>query len=236
MEPGRPVSSEDLWGVPQQRQDEHLTRSRLGFGTSPGSTSPPPLPPPLRPRPPLDPPARNNRAAVAGAALSVVPLLGMILSILGLSRASALGGAGRSLAAVGLVLSVACTGGEAYAAILLGESSSSADPACVAASTEIQVMQSQLTEVVGSIPTSSRQNVVDDLTSIDKSLVRDQQLATHADVRSALRSTVGDLDGLTSTVIEIEAGNDSAYAATVPELARLHADGQRLGAACGYQT
>lgn len=230
MEPGRPVSSEDLWGVPQQRQDENLTRSKLGFGTSPGSAPPPPP----RPYPLRDPPARNNGAAVAGAALSVVPLLGAILSILGLSRASALGGAGRSLAAVGLVLSVACTGGEAYAAYLLGDSASAADPGCVAASAEFQAMQSRLAEDVRSIPTASPQRVVDDLTSMDKSLAHDQQLATHADVRSALRGTVGDLDGLTSTVIEIEAGDDSAYAATTPELTRLRADGQRLGEACGY--
>jgi hypothetical protein len=230
MEPGRPVSSEDLWGVPQQRQDEHLTRSKLGFGTSPGSVPPP------QPGPPRDPSARENGAAVAGAALSVVPLLGMILSILGLSRASALGGAGRSLAAVGLVLSVACTGGEAYAAYLLGDSASAGDPACVASSAEFQAMQSRLAEDVRSIPTAGPQRVVDDLTSLDKSLAHDQQVATHADVRSALRSTVGDLDGLTSTVIEIEAGDGSAYAATTPELARLRTDGQQLAEACGYSS
>jgi hypothetical protein len=222
------VSSEDLWGVPQPRQDEQLTRSKLGFGTSPGSVTPPPVPV-LR-----DPPARDNGAAVAGTALSVVPLLGIILSILGLSRASALGGAGRSLAAVGLVLSVACTGGEAYAAYLLGVSAGAADPACVAASAQIQAMQTRLTDDVASLPSAGPQRVEDDLASMDGSLTHDQQLATHADVRSALQATVGDLGALTSAVIEIEAGDESAYAATQPELTRLRADGGRLEAACGY--
>lgn len=254
-------SPEDIWGVPRQRPDEQLTRSRLGFGVSPGPGPGPGsdsgsgsgsgcdgsgapatgLGPGTLPETALAPASGpgedddgpRNGAALAGTALSVVPLLGIVLSILGLTRAQVLGGTGRSLAVVGLVLSVACTGGEAYAAYLAVGETHTTDPACVTVSADTQSMQAQLAADVADISTAGPQRAVADLTAMDQSFNQDLRQATHADVRTALRAVAADLGPLTSTVVQIEAGNQSAIAATAPELTRLRNDGRHLDEVCG---
>ena len=75
---------------------------------------------------------QTNRVALAGVIFSVLPLLGLIFSIIGLSKASVLGGAGRTAATVGIALSLVFAGVYGLGIYKI-VSSTNADPGCVAA-------------------------------------------------------------------------------------------------------
>src|SRR5579859_7672800 len=57
---------------------------------------------------------RRNPFSVVGAVLSFVPLVGLVLSVVGFFRSRTRGGVGRTLAFVGIVLSILFGGAETY--------------------------------------------------------------------------------------------------------------------------
>lgn len=189
------------------------------------------------------PSARRNGAAVAGAALSVVPLVGMALSILGLTRAHALGGAGRTVATVGLVFSLALTLGEGFAVYELGKPSAPADPACVTTRAEVDALQQRLADDASALsaaqaagdPTTAdaaASTLVTDLRAVKSSLDRGVGEAKHADVRVGIQAFDADLGTLISAVRQIAAGGQSAQGELQAAEVRLGADGRSIDALC----
>ena len=87
----------------------------------------------------LDGPQGSNRVAVAGAVASIIPPIGLCLSIAGLVR-SKTAGAGRTTAAVGLVLSLVFGVGYGFAISHAGGAGGS-DPACATAQTTLNSIQ-----------------------------------------------------------------------------------------------
>lgn len=187
------------------------------------------------------PPARSNTTAVAGAALSIVPLVGLILSILGLVRAQILGGAGRTLATIGLLLSLAFTVGEGVAAYELTRPSRDVDPACVAAQSAADAVQARLVQDVTTL-TSARSAgdpavvnaVVADLSAVKSALDRDIARATHSDVRANLQTFDTDLGAMIATMNQLASGQVQA---ALPQLEveelNLRADAQGVNDLCG---
>jgi hypothetical protein len=189
------------------------------------------------------PSARSNTAAIAGAALSVVPILGMIVSILGLTRAQTLGGAGRTVATVGLVLSVVFTAGEAFAVYELG-GSAPADPACVATQTDVDALQGRLSGDAAALAkdqasgdkaasTAAASALVIDLRSVKSALERNVGQATHANVRAGIQTFDGDLGTLISSVRQVESGDQAAMSQLQATVGKLRADGQSVDVLCG---
>lgn len=188
------------------------------------------------------PSAFGNKAAVFGAALSVVPIVGMILSILGLARAQTLGGAGRTVATVGLVFSVAFTAGEAYGAYDVGGSTPT-DPACVAAQGDLDAFQTRLSDDAAALShaqatgdataaSAADSTLVTDLGAIRALLQRGVSQSTHADVRSGLQAFDADLGLLISSVRQVEDGDQAALGQVQSSVGRLHVDGQSVDALC----
>ena len=189
-------------------------------------------------------PARANKAAIAGAATSVVPLLGMVLSILGLTRAQALGGAGRTVATVGLVFSVALTAGEGFAAYELGGSSTHADPACATTHTEVDDVQARLAQDATTLskvqaaddPTAASAAasiLVTDLRAVKSALDRSVGRAARADVRAGIETFDADLGTLISAVRQVADGEQSALPEMQAAVVKLHVDGQSVDGLCG---
>lgn len=190
------------------------------------------------------PSARGNPAAVAGAALSVIPLLGMVFSVLGLTRAQGLGGAGRTVATVGLVFSVVLTVGEGVAAYELGRPASSiADPACVATRAEVDDVQVRLLDDVSALSAAQAASdstasaaaegaLVTDLRAVKSSLDDGAGRSTHADVRVGIETFDADLGTLISAVRQIASGGRSAQGELQAAEVRLRADGQSIDVLC----
>jgi hypothetical protein len=189
------------------------------------------------------PRARRNPVAIAGAALSVVPLLGTILSILGLVRSQSRGGAGRTVATVGLVLSVAFTAGEAYAAFQLGRSAPN-DPACVATKADVDIAQIRLSADATTLSravaaddttaaSATETALVTDLRMVESTLQRNASLATHANVRVGIRALDADLGTLISAVRQLESGDQAAMGQLQSAMGRLRTDGQSVDVLCG---
>lgn len=266
----------DHWGVPRQRRKAQLSRSALGFGTRPGvegveevpereprsggsSGGGPDAGSGSGVRLAADPAAyagvpvggrattaRANTAATVGAALSFVPILGMILSILGLAKAPALGGAGRSVATVGLALSVAFTGGEAVLVSRLADSVP-ADPACVSARTELAAMQTRLAADEASMAhaessgdpagiSAAEGALVVDLSTVKTALDAGLARATHADVRTGLRALDSDLGALISAARQVDAGNDGALGSLQSADEQLGVDARHVNELCGFDS
>jgi hypothetical protein len=188
------------------------------------------------------PPARRNPAAIAGAALSVVPVLGTILSILGLAGSQTRGGAGRTVATVGLVFSVVFTAGEAFAAFQVGRSAP-ADPACVATEADVDAAQNRLSAdattlsravAAGDTTAASAMEtaLVADLRMVESTLQRNVGLATHANVRAGIRAFNADLGTLISALRQVESGDQGAMGQVQTAMGRLRADGQSIDMLC----
>jgi hypothetical protein len=194
------------------------------------------------------PVARDNPAAILGAALSIVPVLGVVLSILGLIRSQTLAGAARNIAALGLALSVAFTAGETFAVYELVDSSAPADPACVATRADVDALQVRLSADVATLANGGAQPPVTtgettsaaaaasaletDLRSVKSALERNIGRATHANVRIGLQAFDSDLGTLISAVRQVESGDETAIGLVQATAAKLRADGQSIDTLC----
>src|SRR5579859_6774744 len=84
-----------LFEAPQKNRDEPAD---YGYGEDP----------------PFVPVTRRNPLALAGAVLSVAPLVGLVLSVVGFVRSRTRGGVGRTAALLGILLSLLFSGAETY--------------------------------------------------------------------------------------------------------------------------
>ena len=191
-------------------------------------------------------PKQTNGLALTGAITSWIPLIGLIFSIIGLARVKALGGAGKTAATVGLVLSILVTGGVGFGIYKLGNSTA-ADPACISSETAATSMQSKLTTDESALTTAENANdttavktaldtMVSDMQSIKTDLDSDVAKATHADVKAKLQSFDTDLGKLISDLQSVESGNSSAATDLSAVASRLGPEGNAVDSLCGNAT
>jgi hypothetical protein len=189
---------------------------------------------------PIAPQEQKNGFAVAGFVLSLLPLLGLIFSILGLSRAAKIGGKGKGLAIAGLVLSIAIGGG--YAAIGVAVSKSTAlDPGCTSAESSFRSILSkvQTDESKLGADTSDATAMKADLTaftgdvqSMKSSLDSALTQAQHQSVKDKIQVMDTDLNTVLTGLQAIQSGDTSQLNAFEAAAGRLGADGNALDNVC----
>jgi len=191
-------------------------------------------------------PKQTNGLALAGAILSVLPLLGLIFSIIGLSRAKVLGGAGRTAATVGIVLSLLFAAGwgtAVYFAATKLVNSTAADPACISAESAATSMESKLdadesvlSDAESSDSSSKVQAALDtmvsDMESIKGELDGDVAKATHATVKAKLQAFDTDLGKMITDLKSVENGDESAADDLDTVASRLSTDGDAVDSLC----
>lgn len=202
-----------------------------GAGARPG---------PARSRRPVK---ESNGVAVAGAVLSFVPLLGLLLSIIGLAMAKARNGGGRTAGTVGVVLSLLFSGALGYGVYKVANSTA-ADPACLSAEADVLKLTSTLNTDGTALNAASQgtdkarfttaaDKFVSDVDSLEGQLTQAQAEATHTDVRTAIANLDTDLSSFTTGMHQAISGNTSNESATTQAVNRLQSDGDSLDGLCG---
>ena len=191
--------------------------------------TPTPYPQPPFPQAPGGPPvptptggtARpNNGFALTGALTSVVPVVGLAFSIIGLTKAKVLGGIGRRVAVLGVTLSLVFTAawGVGGFYVVRVVDSTGADPGCVAAisdyltySQDVGTDASAMGKTTYGTPqfTSAVRQYEADLDTLIGKFQADAARANHASVRTAITSLVGDLQQLKTMMGDLATGDFS---------------------------
>lgn len=184
---------------------------------------------------------RTNGIALVGAILSVLPPIGLVLSVIGLGKARTLGGAGHTTAIVGIVLSLVFAGGYGFGFYELA-GSTGANPACssmLAAESSLSVDESGLTagdSTSGGGGGSGRavlSTTVAQLRVLKVELDRDVVRATHADVRGRIRAVDVDLGQMIADAEAVQSGDDAALSGLETAAGRLQADAAAVDRLCG---
>lgn len=224
-------------GVPQQPPPLQPMQPQLPQQPLPGE----PQPQVQQQLPPQQPP-RGNGAARAGAVACFVPLLGLVLSIVGLSKAKALG-VGRGVAQLGialsLVFSVAWCAAGYYAYTTLGSSN---DPGCVNAKADYQRYSAQMEQDaaamtkggVGSLAfTAAVKTYQADLAALIAEFDADSARAADGSVKAAIQAVGGDLTQLDTSLGDLATGNYAGASNVMQINDRLITDYQHLESVCG---
>ena len=189
---------------------------------------------------PVAPQNQKNGFAVAGFILSLLPLFGLIFSILGLNRAGKIGGKGKGLAIAGIVLSLAI--GAGYTAIVVSVGNSTAlDPGCTSAEASFNSMLGKLQtdESKLSADASNQTALQADLgtfttdvqgikTALDSALTQ----AKHQTVKDKIQAMDTDVNTVLTGLKGIQSGDTSQLSAFEAAAGRLGTDGDALDNVC----
>ena len=224
------------YGAPQQPQPPYGA-PQPQYGTQPQFGGPMP---PGGYGYPIAPQEQKNGFAVAGFVLSVTVILGIIFSILGLSRAGQIGGKGKGLAIAGLVLSIAIGGG--YAAIAVAVSKSTAlDPGCTSAESSFQSILSKVQtdesklSADGSDATAMRADLTaftGDIQTMKSALDSSLTQAQHQSVKDKIQAMDTDLNTVLTGLQALQSGDTSQLSAFEAAAGRLGGDGTALDNVC----
>ncbi|WP_051452145.1 hypothetical protein [Actinospica robiniae] len=195
------------------------------------------------PQPGAYPAQRSNGVALAGAICCFIPVVGLVLSIIGRARASALGGAGKVAGNVGIALSLVFTGGAAFGIYKIGNSTA-ADAACISAESDSAQLVSTLSadeqglqdaESSGDSTqlTTAGDKFISDMRSLQQKLTGDEAKATHDNVRLAIKKFDTDLDTFLTGLQQLLHGDSSGEASADAAGQRLESDGDALDNLCG---
>jgi hypothetical protein len=195
---------------------------------------------------PVTQPKGSNGLALAGAITSWVPLVGLVLSIVGLVRSKALGGAGKTAATVGIVLSLLFSVGWGFGVYKIG-TSTAADPGCITAESGVRNLQSSLTADEQALNTAGQsgdqaqmttaeQKFVTDMNSIKTVMDHSQSISTHANVKTAIGKVDTDLTTFISEFQQIMAGSTTDTSSLETSANSLSTDGDALDSLCGNLT
>lgn len=190
-------------------------------------------------------PSGSNGIALAGAITSFIPIVGLVLSIVGFVRAQALG-AGKTLATVGIVLSVLFNVGEGIG-IYKVASSTAADPGCITAESGVRNLQSALTSDEQALNTAGQtgdqtqmtaaeQKFVTDMGSVKTIMDHSQSISTHANVKTAITKVDTDLTTFISQFQQIMSGSTTDTSSLESSAQSLSTDGDALDSLCGNTT
>jgi hypothetical protein len=183
---------------------------------------------------------QKNGFAVAGLVLSILPLLGLIFSILGLNRAGKVGGKGKGLAIAGLVLSIAIGAGYTALAVNVGNSTA-LDPGCTSAESSISALDSKL-EADGTKISSDAGNpatmqadlatLTTDLQSVKSALDTALAKAKHQSVKDGIQAVDTDITTVLSGVQALSKGDLSQADSFETAAQKVETDGTALDNLC----
>lgn len=234
------------YGTPQQPQPQYGMPPQQPYGDQPPYGAAPPqyggqVPPPGGYGYPM-PPQQKNGFAVAGLILSILPILGLIFSLLGLNRAGKIGGKGRGLAIGGLVLSILFIGGYAALGVAL-KNSPALDPGCTSAESSfrnmlptIQTDESKMSaDANGSDQTALQADLTKftgDVQNIKTSLDSALGQAQHQSVKDKIQAMDTDINTVLTGLQAIQSGDTSQLTQFTDADGRLGPDGDALDNIC----
>ena len=170
---------------------------------------------------------QSNGFAVAGFILSLLPLLGLIFSILGLIRSFKVAGKGRILSIAGIVLSIVFA--VVYSLLIAGvaKSSTALDPGCTTTESRFVTLDSQIQSDSGNINA-----LMSDLTSMQQTLQDSANQATHDSVKTKLQAAGTDLAATIADLKALQAGTTTDSTKLTTDLQSFQTDGTALDTLC----
>lgn len=168
------------------------------------------------------PPARQRNAlAPAGAALSFLPPLGLVLSAIGYARSRTRHGAGRKAALAGIALSVVLGGVEAY----VGTTAPMFDSGCLnanSAATRLRALQAA--------PGGNLTLLASELDSVHRTLDSAASSADSDQVRTRLQLVASDVEAVSLDVTKVQTTGDMSELLT--DETKLQSDGDAADSYC----
>lgn len=170
---------------------------------------------------PITPAKRRNALALVGAALSFVPLVGLVLSAFGFVRSRTRGGVGRVTALVGIVLSVLFGGAETY----VGTTAPIFDAGCLGASSPAARLRA-----IQASPGGDLTALANEMNSIHSDLATAAEEAGSAGVRAKLQSVADDVKSLGADFTMAQKSGD--ITPLIGDESKLQADGAAADSYC----
>jgi hypothetical protein len=170
---------------------------------------------------------QSNGFAVAGFILSLLPLLGLIFSILGLVRSGKVAGKGRVLSIVGLVLSIVFAVVYSLLIANVAKSATALDPGCTTAENRFATLDSQIQADSGNM-----NSLMGDLTSMQLALQASANQAVHDNVESKLQASSTDLQATIADLKALQAGTSTDSTKLSNDLQAFQTDGTALDTLC----
>lgn len=173
----------------------------------------------------IQPAPATNGLATAGLVLGILPtgILGLIFSILGITRAKKVGGVGRTRAWVGLVLSAVWLAASIVLVVAVGgKVAERLNPGCIAAEAYVPIWESNL-ESDSTDPDALKADLQAAVTELNS----DASKSTNAAATTAITKLAGDIQQVL----------DGINAGTVPSDAlqnQMVTDGAAIDTACGH--
>jgi hypothetical protein len=207
---------------------------------------PPPGQQPYWQGPYYTPPVKQgNGFAVAGISLAIVPILGLIFSIIGLAKSGARG-AGKALSIVGIIVSLVVTAGVGVVLYKVATNvahSTALDPGCISAENDARQMSTTITADGAAISRDEKSNnasavltdlhkFVTDMQSLQTRLSSAQAQAQHQSVKTQIAALSTDIQTLDSSLQGLESGNTSDASVLATTATKLESDANTLDSTC----
>lgn len=184
------------------------------------------------------PTKRGNKLAIAGAATSLIPPVGLVMSIMGLNRSKTVNGAGKAAATAGIVLSLAFAGSYSFA-IAQATRSGGSDPVCASATSALHSMDDTFsTDAQNGMnwqtaPAALMTEVTNDAADVGNARAEVDTLiakSTHADIKAKLQ----DVDNaLIQTGSDFDNTNANPFTGMQTLSGLIAADSTAIGKLCG---
>jgi hypothetical protein len=227
-----PVDSSGQFGAPQAQFQQGVPQQ--GYGAAQGGYGAPQ--PDFGTQPygqqpaygyPVQPQQESNGFAVAGFILSLLPLLGLIFSILGLSRSGKVGGKGRGLSIAGIVLSLVLGVVYSIGIAHVFNSATALDPGCTTAESRFTSLDTQVQS-----DASNMNALLNDLDSMQQALQDSAGKAVHDSVKTKLQAASSDLAATITDLKAIQAGTSTDTTKLESDLQQFETDGTALDSLC----
>src|SRR5215469_12497022 len=187
------------------------------------------------------PQKRGNGFAIAGIILAIfLSPLGLIFSIIGLTKAKARAGAGRTLSIVGIVVSVVFMAG-GLAGVVVAANSTAADPGCVSSESSLRQMTSTLRADDGAMARDQSngpalqtdlQHFVNDMRTLEGRINAADAQAQHQSVKAQIAAVTSDMSTVISGLQAIAQGNTSQVSQMESAVNKMESDGNTLDSTC----
>jgi len=176
---------------------------------------------------PVQPQQQSNGFAIAGFILSLLPLFGLIFSIIGLVRSGKVGGKGRGLSIAGIILSIALGIGYSVGIAHLANSATALDPGCTSAENRFSTLDTQVQS-----DASNPDALLNDLDSMQQALQSAANQAVHASVKSKLQAASSDLSATITDLKAVQGGTSTDTTKLETDLQQFETDGTALDTLC----
>jgi hypothetical protein len=185
---------------------------------------------------------RGDGFAISGIILAIFfPILGLIFSIIGLTKSKARAGAGKTLSIVGIVVSLLVGSGATVLAVAIVSRLSAEDPGCITAESDLLHMDNRLIADKAALSRdqnnpsaeqTDKQHILTDMQSLQRQLTTAVPQAKHQSVKAELLAMISDINTYTSSWQAAENGDTSQINKMTNAAYNLESDGHALDTTC----